>query len=105
MFGELIYEWIQEQLGDAIDYAAWVMDHVDKTQRLTHVAVAVTILGAEHTAWRTLRESEANRNSMTIGNGSDRKTPVTVLRPRAALRLSSAHLIEDLLVPLRRQWK
>ena len=32
------------------------------------------------------------------------KTPVHVVVPRGALRLDRAHLVDDLLVPLRRQW-
>ena len=33
------------------------------------------------------------------------KPPVTVGKPRAALRLDQRRLGEDILVPLRRQWK
>ncbi|MGB8477996.1 MAG: DUF4062 domain-containing protein [Acidobacteriaceae bacterium] len=100
---ELIYESVQEQIADALEYCCWLFDHVDPTQRLTHIAVAVTLVGADHMAWRTLRESEANPNSMSLGSGGQ-YSPVSVHRPRAALRLDATHVVEDLVVPLRRQW-
>ena len=99
---ELIYESIQEQIADAIEYCSWLFDFIDPTQRLTHIAVAVTLLGADHMAWRTLRESEANPNSISMGS-SGQYSPVSLHRPRAALRLDATHIVEDLVVPLRRQ--
>jgi Domain of unknown function (DUF4062) len=105
MSTELIYESVQEQIADALEYSAWVFDHIDSTQRLTHVAAAVNLTGADHMAWRTLRESEANPNRMSLGTGTAQQTPVSIYRPRAALRLDTTHIIEDLLVPLRRQWR
>jgi hypothetical protein len=101
----LIEEDVQQQLGAALNYAAWVMEHIDPTQRLTHVAVAAMIAGADHMGWRTQREHAASPHSMTMGMASRDRLPVSVSRARAALRLDHAHLIEDLLVPLRRQLK
>jgi hypothetical protein len=54
---ELIYESVQEQIAASLEYSAWAIDHVDPTQRLTHVAVAVNLAGAEHMAWRTASTS------------------------------------------------
>jgi len=73
--------------------------------RLTHIAVAVTLAGTDHMAWRTLRESAANPNHMSLGSGTAQYLPVVVHRPRAALRLDATHIVEDLVVPLRRQWR
>lgn len=106
MMPELVEEFVHEQMAGALAYAAGVLDHVDPTQRLTHVAVAVQISDADFMAWRTLRESEANPNSMSLGSSSNnRRAPVSVNRPRAALRLDAVRLVEDLLGPLRRQWR
>jgi hypothetical protein len=106
MLPELIYEFVQKQISDALAYASWVLDHIDPTQRLTHVAVAASISNAEHTGWRTLRESEANPNQMSISMMSNvTRAPVHVTRARAALRLDTIHIVEDLIVPLRRQWR
>ena len=106
MLPELIYEFVQAQLSDALGYASWVLDRIDPTQRLTHVAVAASISNAEHMGWRTQRESEANPNQMSISMMSNAaRAPVHVTRARAALRLDTAHMVEDLIVPLRRQWR
>ena len=102
---ELIYESVQEQIADALEYSSWLFDHIDPTQRLTHIAVAVTLAGADHMAWRTLRESEANPNQVSLGSGTGQYLPVSVHRPRAALRLDATHIVEDFVVPLRRQWR
>jgi hypothetical protein len=99
---ELIYESVHEQIADALEYCSWLFDHIDPTQRVTHIGVAVILLGADHMAWRTLRESESNPNSMSLGSGGQ-YSPVSVHRPRAALRLDASHIVEDLVVPLRRQ--
>jgi len=60
---ELVYEVVQAQFSDALDYISWTLDCIDKTERLTHVAIAANITGAEHMAWRTQRESDASPNS------------------------------------------
>jgi hypothetical protein len=106
MLPELIYETVQKQLSDALGYATWVLDHVDPTQRLTHVAVALSLSNADYMAWRTRRESEANPNQISVSmmaNGECKSVQIT--RTRAALRLDTAHIVEDLIVPLRRQWR
>jgi hypothetical protein len=105
MMAELIYERIQSQCGEALGFAAWLLDHIDPTQRLSHVAVALSLSNAEHMAWRTQRESDASPNRMTMGMGRDNNSAVHVNRTRSALRLDSARLVEDLIVPLRRQWR
>lgn len=103
---ELIEEIVLERIGDAIEYAAWALDHVDPTQRLTHVAIAGSIFNADYMNWRTQRESDASPNRLTVGGfGNGEHSPVHVSRTRAALRLDAIRIVEDLLVPLRRQWK
>ncbi|MGI4757638.1 MAG: hypothetical protein ACRYGF_12415 [Janthinobacterium lividum] len=105
MMPELVYEVIQAQFSDALDYASWTLDFIDKTERLTYVAIAANLTGAEHMAWRTQRESDANPNSMSMSMGNNEKALVQTSQTRAALRLNAAHIVEDLIVPLRRQWR
>jgi hypothetical protein len=101
---ELITEYVQQQCQGALGFAAWILDHIDATQRLSHVAVAVNLANAENMAWRTRQESEANPNSMSVGFGrGGNGEPVCANKTRSALRLDSARLVEDLIVPLRRQ--
>jgi hypothetical protein len=103
---ELVHEFVQSQCAIALGFATWLLDHIDPTQRLSHVAVAVSLMNADHMGWRSQRESEAEPNRISLGaSGSGNRLPVHVNRPRAALRLGAANLVEDLIVPLRRQWR
>jgi len=55
---------------------------------------------------RTQREQDASPNGGTVSMyNNDEKEAVRCHKPRAALRLDRQRLAEDLLVPLRRQWK
>ena len=105
MLPELIHEVVMEQLTGALGYAAWILDHIDSTQRLTHVAIAAGLTGADNMAWRTQRESDANPNSVSLGMGNNERTPVETSQTRAALRLNGPQIVEDLVVSLRRQWR
>jgi hypothetical protein len=101
----IIEDDIHAQLGNAIGYAADVLSHIDGTERLTHLALAVRIADAEHRAWRTRAQHSASPGSMQVGHMSNREQlPVSVSVRRAALRLGKADLIEDLVVPLRRRF-
>jgi hypothetical protein len=103
---ELVHEFVQEQCARAVGFATWLLDKIDATQRLSHVAVAVSLSDADHMGWRSQRESDAQPNRISLGaSGGDRRLPVHVSRTRAALRLDLARLVEDLIVPLRRQWR
>ncbi len=102
----LIQETVVEKLAAAIAYADWALEHVDPTQRLTHVALAARIDASDHMGWRTQAEDDASPNSITMGlGGNDERPPVSVDRPRAALRFDAVRLAENLMVPLRRQRK
>lgn len=100
----LIQETVVQQLTAGIAYADWALDRIDPTQKLTHVSLAARVDASEHLGWRTQAEDDASPNSGTMGfGGGDKKPPVAVDRPRAALRFDAANLAEDLMVPLRRQ--
>lgn len=104
-FPALIEETVLARIQAGLCYASWLLDRIDQTQRLTHVAIAARIAASDHMAWRTQREQDASPNSGTMGWGHQDKPPVSVSKPRAALRLDRRRLAEDILVPLRRQWK
>ncbi|MGI4730682.1 MAG: hypothetical protein ACRYFW_02905 [Janthinobacterium lividum] len=81
-----------------------MLDRIDSTERVTHVGVAARIAGAEHRAWRTRAQNDARLGSVSIGMGAGDRGPVVKVVRRAALRVDRARLVEDLLVPLRRQF-
>jgi hypothetical protein len=104
----LFEETVSERIGSALAYAAWLIDHIDPTQRLSHVVIAARIADAGHAGWRTQREHAASPNSMQLGFGHDEHPPVHLDPPhrtRAAFRLEAARLVEDLVVLLRRPWR
>jgi hypothetical protein len=101
----IIEEAVQHRLGTALDYAAAVLDRLDRTQRLTHLVVAARLSGVEHRGWRTRAQHASNSNSVQMGHGGMReRPPITLAIRRAALGLDRTALIEDMLVPLRRQF-
>lgn len=101
----IIEEVVQQRLSAGLGYASDLIERVDPTQRLTHIAIAARISGAEHRAWRTRAQQAARPNSMTISmNPGEDRGPAQVSHRRAALRLDRSRIVEDLLVPLRRQF-
>jgi hypothetical protein len=101
----IIEEAVQQRLGTTLEYAAGVLDLIDRTQRLTHLVVAARLSGVEHRGWRTRAQHASNASSVQMGNGGIRERPPIILAiRRAALGLDRTALIEDILVPLRRQF-
>jgi len=101
----IIEEEVQQRLGTALDYAADVIDHVDRTQRLMQLVVAARLSGVEYRGWRTRAQHASNSNSVQIGHSGTRERPPIILSVRrAALGLERSTLVDDILVPLRRQF-
>jgi hypothetical protein len=103
----ILVETLEDRLAVALRYAAWLLDRVDPTQRLSHVVVAAKINGGF--AMRTRREHAASPNSIQMsGFGQDDRPAVHLSpphMPRAALVQNADHLVGDLTTLLRRQWK
>ena len=99
----IIEEDVQRALAAAIAFAAWLLDHVDPTQRLAHVAIAASIDASDFMGWRTQAEQDASPNRQTMRMGNSERSLAQTDRSRAALRLQAAELAEDLIVHLRRQ--
>jgi len=101
----IIEELVQHRLGVALDFAAETIDHIDRTQRLTQLIIAVRLTGVAHRGWRTQAQHAASPNSVQMGMGGvPERRPVSLAIRRAALSLDRTRLIEDILVPLRRQF-
>ena len=96
----IIEENVTDVLAAAVRYAVAVLDRIDRTQRITHVALAATLSGRDdHAVWRTQREQDASPNSYSTGFGH--LTPAVL--PRAALQHQAAQLVEDIITLLRRE--
>lgn len=104
----VIEEDVAESLAASVRHAAGLLDRVDRTQRLTHVALATKLSGGETVVWRTRLEQAASPDSYTRGFGQREPRPVHLSpghRPRAALAHDAERLVEDLVTLLRREWK
>lgn len=110
-FPVVIEETVASRLAGALGYAAWLLGHIDSTERITHVALAAAVRGEVAFGWRTRSEHAASPNSGTVegfGQEHERGTPVLLSPPhrvRAALTMDANRIVEDLVVLLRRRWK
>lgn len=105
-FPALVEEVVQHQVGVALSFAGIALERVDPTQRLLQVAIASRIDGGDYLGWKTRADAASGSRSSVIHMGqSDAKAAVVVNQARPALRLNRSTLVEDILVPLRRQWK
>lgn len=101
----IIEEDVLRELAAAMAFSAWLLDRIDPTQRVTHVALAASIEASDYMGWRTQAEQDANPNSGTMRMGNAKQPVSSTDRPRAALRFQAIELAEDLMVPLRREMK
>lgn len=102
----IIEEDVTRELAAALAFAAWLLNKIDPSQRLTHVAMAASIEASDYMSWRTKTEQNASPNAGTMRMASGQHTPTSSTdRPRPALRFQATELAEDLMVPLRRQMK
>lgn len=100
----LLEEVIEAKLGSAIGYLAGALELIDPRERITDVAIAASLSGAEYRAWRTRAQHSERRGRVAINMHDTQREPVVTTERRAALRLDRTRLVEDLLVPLRRQF-
>ncbi|MFZ2994606.1 DUF4062 domain-containing protein [Sphingobium sp.] len=100
----IIEEIVRERLQSALGYAAATLERIDSTQRLTHLGVAVFISGSEYRTWKTRAQQSSMGGCFHMGMGQSERIPISTVIRRAALRMDRTPLIEDLLVPLRRQF-
>ena len=101
----IIEENVLRELRLGVGFANWLFDHVDSTRRLTHVGIGARIEAANYMGWRTQAEQNASPNTRPMRASESPAQTVLTDRPRAALKFDEAVIGEDLMVPLRRQWK
>jgi hypothetical protein len=105
-FSAVIEEDVSRELATALEFSAWLLDKIDPTQRITHVAIAASIEASDYMGWRTQAEQDASPNSGSMRMGNAQQLPISSTdRPRPALRFEAAELADDLMVRLRRQMK
>lgn len=102
----VLEEDVAGALRGGFEFVSQVLEEVDATQRLSHVAIAVNLAGAEYRGWRTRAEHDANPGSIEIGStGSRECQPILSDAPRPGLRVNQSRMVEDIVVRLRRHWR
>lgn len=106
----VIEEEVTSCLAAGLAYAGWLLEEVDPTQRITHIALAAALVGQGGMGWRTRSEHAASPTSGSFGgwNEQERERPVMLSPPhrvRAVLTMDAPRVLEDLIVLLRRRWK
>lgn len=110
-FPVVIEEDVERAIQVGLAYAAEVLRHIDRTERVSHVGISAALVGRGAMGWRTEAEQRANPSSGTFdgfGMEDRREQPVQMspaVRTRAALAMDSMNISEDLMVLLRQRWK
>jgi hypothetical protein len=108
-FSPIIEEDVTSTMVNALQFAAEVLQSVDPTERLSSIAVAVSLLNSNHASWRTRAEHERSPDRMTMSRMFDESGVRVVLSPphrsRAAFRNEAQKMAEDFMVLLRRPFR
>lgn len=102
----IIEERVTERITRALQFGSRVLDRIDPTQRVSHVAVAIALRGGGYLPWRTHEEQQRSPNAATMGMRSNDHVVVTLsppVRRRSALLHDTQRLAEDFTVRLRRE--
>lgn len=106
-FPAIIEEDVTESIRRALRFAGMVLNKIDRTKRLTALAVVAALDGIGHSPWRTRAEqaASANASSMTLGRGLSNAVVVELDHTisRAALALQIPAAAEDLMTLIRRE--
>jgi hypothetical protein len=107
----LIEEDVKALLTHSLATLVWCLDHIDPTQRLSHLALAARVQGGGAMGWRTRQQQLASPKSFQAKHflvpGTARDTPVMLLPPhfpRQALAVQSQQFVEDLMTLFSRRW-
>jgi len=100
----VVEEDVTNTLALALGFVDWVLERIDPSQRLTHVAPVAMLPGSTFGAWMTRKEADASGGAFTANMDGER-TPVFFeppARPRASLRHQKDELVDDFVALLRR---
>ncbi|MEJ7779290.1 MAG: DUF4062 domain-containing protein [Daejeonella sp.] len=102
----VISEDLEKLIISILQYAAWVLDKIDPTQRLTHVSIAAGFTDSSHIIIRSRAENNDGTNSFSFGySNNNNSQPVQLMpahRSRSALSNDVEMITEDFLTLLKR---
>lgn len=92
----------------SLSFESEILDLLDGSERLSHVAVAVAFLNPGYSEWRTRAEHSRSPNRMSISRHDEQGFAVVLNPPhrsRASFRQSCSQIAEDLMVLVRRAYR
>lgn len=101
----LIEEDLLERVENGLRFTAALLERIEPSHRLTHIAVVAAVLGGNYLGWQTRAEHARSPNSVSIPMGGGEGAVVSLSpphRPRPALALNARQIAEDLTALLRR---
>lgn len=107
----IMEERVREQLARGLRYVHALLEEIDPFHRLSHCAIAASVLGGTYLQWRTEDEHARRANQApTPPSTMDGHTaqPVHLTpphRPRAALGMQRDGIVDELIALLRRRFR
>lgn len=98
----LIEEDITSHLTRALQFSAAILDRIDSTKRVAHIAIVAALTGVRYRTWRTRVRSPRSGDIEVSQNGAVVHLNPGV-RPRTAIGQLADELAQDLTVLLRRE--
>jgi hypothetical protein len=107
-FQVLIEEEVQERIRQSFQFANVILDRVDRSQRLSRIAIVAKLDGADYYTWKKRAEFDPNASSMEMGGSfwGERSGPVHLNPPdvaRSTFGFDASRIAEDLTTLLRRR--
>jgi hypothetical protein len=103
----IIEEEVRYRMLAGVTYVARILDRIDPSHRLSHAAIAASIIGADYRGWQTQSQQAASPHSHRMRTGDAPASPVHLQpghRSRSALTMQRDELVEDLITLLRRKF-
>ena len=105
MLPAIIEEDINDRIRKCLQFAYWILESIDSSFRIQHLAVAVTIVGTvDHIPWTT-RDAYNPYSSPIPMRSSNALSPATLVLTRSSLGQDVSAHSDDLTVKLRRALK
>lgn len=102
----IIEESLQDTILKLLLFSSELLEHLDPTQKTSHVALYAQLLDTAHYGWQTRQEHQRANGTYSIsGFGNNKNSPVSLSPPcfkRGVLKFDASTNSEDILALLKR---
>jgi len=100
----IIKEDLQQTIFSVLSFCSELLDLIDPTNKISHIALAGRLVGADYAGWQTLRESQNSSGSYSVFGMGGKKEKLVTLNPayfkRGKLKFEAMEISEDLVALL-----